>query len=76
MDPASHGEHALPREHATTTEQSAELPVRQSELRLLERVLTVDPSGEPITDKRGVDRGPEPVLLVGVDADQAGHEPR
>ena len=72
----AHGVHRISREHAAPGEQTTELPVRQSELRGVERVLAVDPAGEPVAHEWRVDGGVEAPLLVAVVTDERRHEPR
>ena len=55
-------------------EQPAVLPVGQAQLGTVEGELAVDPAGEAVADERGVDGGPEALLLVRVLREEAGHE--
>ncbi len=64
LGPEPHGEHRVARQHSAAGEQTTGLPVRQTELGLIERELPVDPPGEAVTDERCIDRRVEPVLLV------------
>ena len=58
----ANGEHAIARKNRTARKQATTLPVRQAQFRLVERVLTIDPTGDPVANKRCVNRVVETLL--------------
>src|SRR5690349_16725147 len=73
---AANGEHAVTRENRTARKQAPALPVRKPQFRLVQRVLSVNPAGDPVADKRRVDRVVEPRLRLGIFTDQRHGELR
>jgi len=67
---AANGEHAITRENRTARKQTSALPVRQTQFRLVERVLTINPTGDAVANKRRVDGVVEALLRHGIVADQ------
>ena len=74
--PGADGEDGISAEHAGPPEQAPPLPIRQTELRLVEGVLPVDPPREAVADERRIDGGVELVVLGVVVGDQRRHEAR
>jgi hypothetical protein len=52
---AANGEQVITRENRTARKQMSALPVRQTQFRLVERVLTINPTGDAVANKRRVD---------------------
>src|SRR5689334_18400659 len=73
---AADREHAITRENRAARKQATALPVRKPQFRLVQRVLSVDPAGDPVADKRRVDRVVEPRLRLGIFTDQRHGELR
>ena len=74
--PVAHGVDTVARQDPTSTEHPATPPSSTAQLGRPERVLSVDPTREPVADERGVDGGEEPLVLVDGLADQRGDEVR
>ena len=67
---AANGEQVITRENRTARKQMSALPVRQTQFRLVERVLTINPTGDAVANKRRVDGVVEALLRHGIVADQ------
>lgn len=61
--PGPNCEDAGSAEHSAPGKEPTELPVGEPEFGLVEGVLSVDPSGEPVADERGVNGGEEPIVF-------------
>ena len=69
-------EHAIARENGATGEQAAALPVGKPQLRFVQRVLAVDPTGNAIAHERRIHRVVKTLLHGGIFTDQRHGELR
>ena len=51
------GMHAVTRQNCPSAEHSSALPIRQAQLRCVERILTIDPSCKAVSNKRRLNCG-------------------